>query len=141
MLRIKKLAIALAVLLPVVAGCGKNDPEAVSAATHAAESWLQLMDRSDYARTWQEAAPVFKYSLSQDGWAKMAKPVREPLGQVKSRTLIQAKYTTSLPGAPDGDYVVLQDRTDFTNKTGAVETITPMLGTDGVWRVSGYFIK
>ncbi len=137
----KKIAIVLAVLLPVFAGCGQKNPEAVAAATTAAEDWLQLLDNGDYARSWQEAAPVFKSSVTQDGWAQMVKPVREPLGGVESRTLIRARYTTSVPGAPDGDYVVIQYRTNFSNKKDAIETITPMLTADGEWRVSGYFIK
>lgn len=50
-------------------------------------------------------------------------------------------YMTSLPGAPDGEYVVVQFETSFTNKKAAAETVTPMLENDGQWRVSGYYIK
>jgi len=45
------------------------------------------------------------------------------------------------PGAPDGEYVVIQYDSSFENKTEAVETVTPMLDPDGVWRVSGYYIR
>jgi len=48
---------------------------------------------------------------------------------------------TSMPGAPDGEYVVIQFESSFANKESAVETVTPMKGEDGVWRVSGYYIK
>ncbi len=48
---------------------------------------------------------------------------------------------SSLPGAPDGNYVVIQFKTTFEHKAQAVETVTPMLENDGVWRVTGYFIK
>ena len=48
---------------------------------------------------------------------------------------------TSLPGAPDGEYVVIQFDTSFTNKKVAVETVTPMKDEDGIWRVSGYYVK
>jgi hypothetical protein len=37
--------------------------------------------------------------------------------------------------------VVVQFTSSFTNKNGAVETVTPMLDQDGKWKVSGYFIK
>jgi hypothetical protein len=50
-------------------------------------------------------------------------------------------YTNTLPGAPDGEYVVIQYETSFENKKSAIETITPMLDEDGRWRVSGYYIK
>ncbi|MBM4320898.1 MAG: DUF4019 domain-containing protein, partial [Deltaproteobacteria bacterium] len=54
--------------------------------------------------------------------------------------LKSARYQTSLPGAPDGEYVVIQFESSFENKRSAIETITPMLDS-GKWRVSGYFIK
>jgi len=37
--------------------------------------------------------------------------------------------------------VVIQFDSSFEHKQTAVETVTPMLDTDGKWRVSGYFIK
>ncbi|MDX1777971.1 MAG: DUF4019 domain-containing protein [Thermodesulfobacteriota bacterium] len=37
--------------------------------------------------------------------------------------------------------MVIQFETSFTNKKAAIETITPMMDSDGTWRVSGYFIK
>jgi hypothetical protein len=46
-----------------------------------------------------------------------------------------------LPGAPDGEYVVIQYESSFEHKQAAVETVTPMLDKDGTWRVSGYFIR
>ncbi|MEW6571079.1 MAG: DUF4019 domain-containing protein [Nitrospirota bacterium] len=51
------------------------------------------------------------------------------------------QYTTSLPGAPDGEYVVLRYKTVFENKKSSIEIVTPMLDKDGKWRVSGYYIK
>jgi hypothetical protein len=69
------------------------------------------------------------------------KSTRAPLGAVRTRKLKSATYTKTLPGAPDGEYVVIQYDTSFENKKSAVETITPMLDKDGKWRVSGYFIK
>ena len=60
---------------------------------------------------------------------------------MKSRTLKSATFARTLPGAPDGEYVVIQYETAFENKAAAVETITPMLDKDGSWRISGYYIK
>jgi hypothetical protein len=71
----------------------------------------------------------------------MARAVRGPLGNAVSRNLLSRQYTTTLPGAPDGEYVVIQYETSFENKKVAVETVTPMKDADGHWRVSGYYIK
>lgn len=67
--------------------------------------------------------------------------MRKPLGEVLSRKVINRTYTTSLPGAPDEQYVVIQFETSFENKHNAVETVTPMMEPNGQWRVSGYYIK
>jgi predicted SnoaL-like aldol condensation-catalyzing enzyme len=64
-----------------------------------------------------------------------------PLGKVISRKLKTTSYQTTLPGAPDGQYVVIQFETSFQNKKSASEIVTPMVDKDGKWRVSGYYIK
>jgi len=84
---------------------------------------------------------LFKAAITQSKWDDALTAVRTPLGKVLSRKLKNATYTKTLPGAPDGEYVVIQYDTSFENKKEAVETITPMLDKDGKWRVSGYFIK
>jgi ABC-type molybdate transport system substrate-binding protein len=110
-------------------------------AQKAAESWLALTDSGKYAESWDDASSRFKAAVTKDRWVSMVAPVRDPLGKVLSRTLKSATYTTSLPGAPDGEYVVIQYDTSFEHKKSVVETITPMLDKDDHWRVSGYFIK
>ena len=103
--------------------------------------WLALVDSGNYAESWQQAASIFKTAVGNDQWQKMLHASRDPLGKTLSRKLKNATYTKSLPGAPDGDYVVIQYDTSFEHKQSAIETVTPMLDKDGQWRVSGYYIK
>lgn len=120
---------------------GGSDPAKTEPAVKAATTWLATVDRGDYDGSWAEAASYFQSAVPQDQWVKQVRAVRAPLGKVLSRKVVGAKYTTSLPGAPDGEYVIIQIETSFENKKSSVETITPMLdGTRG-WRVSGYFIR
>jgi hypothetical protein len=114
--------------------------EKADAAVTAAKAWLALVDAKEYKKSWREAAPYFKENVKEERWEEMIAGVRNPLGKTESRELLTAEYKTSLPGAPDGEYVVIQFKTKFTGKRDSVETITPMK-TNGVWRVSGYFIK
>ena len=107
----------------------------------SAQAWVALTDSGKYAESWQEGASLFKTAVTQSGWVDALTAVRKPLGKVVSRKLKNATYTKTLPGAPDGEYVVLQYDTSFENKKEAVETITPMLDKDGKWRVSGYYIR
>jgi len=107
----------------------------------AAESWLKLSDAGDGAATWEQAAKLFKGVVTKEQWTQALAGVRPPLGKVVSRKLTSRQYSEKLPGAPDGKYVVIQYETVFEKKSSAVETITPMLDPDGVWRVSGYLIR
>ncbi len=66
---------------------------------------------------------------------------REPLGKVISREVESKKYKKFLPGAPDGEYVVIKFLSSFVNKKFAVETVILTLEKDGMWRLSGYYIK
>jgi len=118
-------------------GAAKPEVEAQT----AAEQWLALVDAGKFGESWDSAAPYFKAAVSKDKWESSLVALRKPLGDLTSRKLKTAKYTKTLPGAPDGEYVVLQFDTSFSNKKSAVETVTPLLDKDGKWKVSGYFIK
>jgi predicted exporter len=125
-------------------GCAQTvhaDEAAEKAAQSAASQWLALVDQGKYAESWEAAAAYFKNALPEQQWLQSMNGARKPLGKVISRKLLTARFMTSLPGAPDGQYVVIQYATSFEHKASAVETVTPMLDPDGKWRVSGYFIK
>lgn len=115
--------------------------DAEKLAIEAAEPWLELVDQAQYARSWETAAEQLKDNIDRRDFVKKLSGARKPLGDVVSRTLESKQYLTSVPGAPDGQYVILQYKTAFTNKQSATETITPMVDKDKKWRVSGYFIK
>ncbi|MGA3280727.1 MAG: DUF4019 domain-containing protein [Smithella sp.] len=134
------VAVVIAVILLAGISWATNaqkEKEAVS----AARNWLNLVDAGEYSKRWQEAAGYFKNAVQQDQWEQMIKSVRMPLGKMISRKLKTSVYKTTLPGAPDGQYVVIQFETSFQNKESAIETVTPMFDKDGRWTVSGYYIK
>ena len=133
------LLLILAALLTPPAVHADEAKEA--AAVKAAEAWLALIDNAEYDKSWDEAAPVFKQAVPRNQWVQQIRTVRGPLGALKSRTLLGAKYTTEIPNGPKGEYVIMQFQTSFGNKENAVETVTPMLDDKGVWRVSGYYIR
>ena len=135
-----RAVLLIAGLLLSGAVIAQDAPSGDSAKTAASE-WLALTDAGSYGASWDKAAPAFKGAISKPGWEQALRNVRMPLGTVKSRRLASAQFTRSLPGAPAGDYFVLQFATQFENKASAVETVTPMKGPEGNWRVSGYFIK
>jgi hypothetical protein len=115
------------------------DKEKIAVA--AAEKWLIVIDGGRYAESWKEAAEYFKGAVKQEQWEQSLIAVRKPLGKLISRKVKNKSYTASLPGAPDGEYVVIQFDTSFENKKSAIETVTSMMDKDRKWRGSGYFIK
>ncbi len=145
------------VCIVMLVGCRKTQPEpeprssydakeaslspAEKAANEAAQAWLELVDIEDYSKSWNEAAEYFKNAVSKENWQNTLEGLRKPLGRMLWRNLKSTQYTTNVPGAPDGQYVVIQYDTSFENKDVTVETVTPVLDKDGTWRVSGYYVK
>ncbi len=141
MKRLFPLVLLLVVGLTLVAPAALRAEGPETAAEQSAKTWLALVDAGKYGESWSSAAEAFKAAMSQAQWQGALEKVRAPLGKVVSRKLKGAKFTREIPGAPAGEYVVIQYDTDFEKKSGAVETITPMKDKDGAWRVSGYYIK
>ena len=121
--------------------CGPASGDETSAARAAAQTWLKAADAGDGARTWDLAAPLFQQSIAVERWTQALSTARSPLGVVHQRALSSSTHATTLPGAPDGDYVVMQFHTVFEHKASAVETVTTARQSDGSWRVTGYFVK
>jgi hypothetical protein len=117
---------------------GADSPESPEA---AALTWLALVDAGNYSESWNTAAAYFRNAVPQSRWESQVGAVRGPLGAVKSRRVVSSQSMHSLPGAPDGDYVVIRFATSFEHKAEATETVTPMKDPDGHWRVSGYYIR
>ncbi len=114
---------------------------AKEAAQVAAKQWLALVDAGDYDASWDQASSFFKSQRGKDLWRRQVSKARAPIGRLKPRKVARSQYATELPNAPDGEYVIFQYVAAYEKKAKAVETITPMLDTDGKWRVSGYYIR
>ena len=134
------LTLTFGTLTARAAEISKDHAQAQAAAQKAAEDWLALIDQAKYAQSWDESAALFRDAVTKDAWGAAVSGVRGQVGALKSRHLKGAQYTTDLPGAPEGEYVVLQYDAVFAARP-AVETITPMLDKDGHWRVSGYYVR
>ena len=106
----------------------------------AVENWLHVVDAGQYAESWKQASTYFRRAVSQGKWEESLLAARKPLGKLVFRHLKTSMYKTSLPGAPDGEYVVLQFNSSFSRKKSAVETVTTVLDKDGKWHAAGYFI-
>ena len=105
--------------------------EKEAAALAAAKKWLGLVDAGEYGESWETAAAYFKSTVTKEYWQQALPAVRKLFGEPVSRKLGSITYTQSLPAAPDGEYVVIQIATTFENKKHPIETVIPMLDSDG----------
>lgn len=149
---IMSLFIATIALVLVASGSGASPTPVIGAAqapnpvtsdpraAEAAMAWAGLLDRQLYAESWDVAGKLFKAGVAKDQWVTTIKSVRQPLGAVAKRALQKSFRTTSLPGAPAGDYEVVELRTSFASKPDAIETVV-LAREDGSWTVNGYFIR
>ena len=109
-------------------------------ASSSGEAWLKLIDSGKYADSWKEASAYFRSRVPEKTWISMVQGVRAPLGPLVSRSQPSVTFAKTLPGAPDGNYALMQFQTSFQKKANALETLTVM--ADGEqWRVAGYFIR
>lgn len=145
-MRSASIATALTSLLLLVMAASPSFAEAgnqaaVQQATRAAKSWLKLMDTGKYKVAYRETSTFLKDHVPENAFVQETRATLTPFGSVKSRNLEVAKYATSLPGAPDGEYVVMQFSTSFTKKEDAIETVTEMKEPHGKWRIAGYYVR
>lgn len=135
------LALVVFIALGANASTVLGDEAGEKAAASAAQRWLGEIDAGHYAKSWKDAAGYFRGAITEKGWSDALNGTRKPLGSLLSRKLASARSATSLPGAPDGNYVLMQFDTNFSNKKDAAETVTFMREKDGKWKAAGYYIK
>jgi hypothetical protein len=107
----------------------------------AATAWLRLVDDGKYAQSWQDSSSYFRSRVTENDWVSTIASLRQALGGLAARDLASTGTATSLPGGPDGSYVVIQYHSSFTGKRSADETVIMMLDKDGQFRLAGYFIR
>lgn len=118
-----------------------DETQMIGDAAAAADAWLEKIDAGDVEGTWESAASLFKQLVNLDAWRAAHGQATTVFGRPLSRGLSGTEYRESIPGAPDGQYVVLEYAAEFERKKEAVETVVAALDTDGAWRVGGYFIR
>lgn len=111
-----------------------------TAAADAANQWIPLVDKADWTGSWERAASIFKTQVTAEQWAAVVEPIRKPWGAVMSRELQRATATNSLPGAPAGDYIVLEFKSRLVGREEVVETVALTREGDA-WKVAGYFMR
>lgn len=114
-----------------------DDREAIE----AAQKWLALIDAGRSGDAWDVAAPFLKSAVTRPKWIAGMRDARKPFGKFVSRNATRFARAHSIPGAPDGDYVIVEFETVFANGKRATEHLTWMIEGGDQWRVAGYYIR
>jgi hypothetical protein len=110
------------------------------AAERQALGFLGYLDQGRYADSYAYTGMLIRAQLDRDAYSTEIAKTRAGVGTLQSRELVDAGYTTTVSGAPEGQYVILHYHASFANRPDAVETVY-LAFAKGYWRVSGYNIK
>jgi hypothetical protein len=132
---------AVTALLLLGAGGARAQEEATSAARTSAKEWLGLLDENEYGKAWQTAGTLVQAAVTEEEWSAKMSVTLGPLGKADSRAVRSSEYSTTMPGAPDGEWVVVKFDTTFEKQQKALETVIMRKEPDGTWKVSGYHIR
>jgi uncharacterized cupin superfamily protein len=109
------------------------------AARNTAEQWLAKGDGGDHAGAWEMTTPDFRVQIRKEDWEARQETFYRQLGKPARRELIAAKYSASVPGVPEGEYVLIQYRRPIREGGPALETLTMRRAGDE-WQTAGYWV-
>lgn len=119
--------------LPLVAA------EAEDAARKAAAKWLALIDQGKFKDAWKQASQHHRPQITAADWESQIRSMCAAAGPLRERNFTAARNSRTLPGAPDGDYTILEFSTAFEKKSKALEIV--VLSREGNnWKAAGYSI-
>ena len=127
-----------------LAGLGRPagaHPDWEREATSAAHAWLRLVDEGRHPASWSAAAALLREEVGRLDWDAALRAVRDPLGRCLWRKLQSHAAVEGPPGDLHGPYVVIRFDSVFERRGRATETVTPVLGPDGRWRVAAYYLS
>jgi Protein of unknown function (DUF4019) len=98
------------------------------------------LDQGRFADSYAYTGVLLRAQADREKFASQIEKARAGTGALQGRELIDASYTTTVAGAPEGQYVVLHYHANFASRPDTVETVT-LAFAKGYWRVDGYYIK
>ena len=119
----------------------RNEDASSTTVFQQAERWLEVIDQDNYLRSWDETAEHFRKLVPRENWHSMMNAVRHPLGKRVARQFEKEQEVKSLPGGPEGEYLIMTFKAQFEHMKATTETVTAYKEKDGKWRVCGYYIK
>lgn len=111
-------------------------PASEAAAVDAARQFLTLLDRDDWAASWQATHKSFQLLNTAEWWAQASRKVRSEHGSVQSRELATVNFA---PAPPNG-YWTVTFKASYSKKGSVTETLS-LASEGGGWKVAGITVE
>lgn len=123
--------------VPLTAAAAPSATQASeAAAVDAARAFLALVDRDDWAASWQATHPSFKLLNTVEWWTEVSTNVRSQFGTVKSRELATVNFA---PAPPNGHWTITF-KASYSKQANVVETLS-VASDGGGWKVVGITLE
>ncbi len=128
----------LGLMIVLVAACSGDEIDTDNSPLSAAEAFLSLIDKGNYAESWAEASPWLRANVDANEWAEHAGAYRQPLGNISDRELNSIEFQDSLEDMPAGEYAFVVFDTSLADDGSTIEMVGLKRDEESVWRVIGY---
>lgn len=106
----------------------------------AAQRWLELLDRNEFGKAWDECAPLFQSKVTREQWLEGLPKSRAPLGAMKSRTVEGTGTPASPKEQSNLELMQVGFITQFEKQPQVKEAVTLVM-VNGTWRTVGYLVQ
>lgn len=103
-----------------------------------ADSLLVLVDNESYAESWNLFADMFRSQVDRVQLGSGISAARSQVNPLSDQELISIEYTTDLPRAMPGEYVVFTFRSRSGSGARISESVMVIHEDDGSWAIMGY---
>ena len=107
----------------------------------AGRKWLELLDTDKSGIAWDSASKLLQSVVKRDAFIAEMRSVRKSLGKLASRTPVKFARAHELPGAPTGDYAIIEYDAAYVNGKHLSEQVIWTIESGDIWRVAGYFYR
>lgn len=105
----------------------------------AARSYLGMIDREEFKRTWDQSGPALRAQSSEFAWKNMLKLATKTLGGSQQREPEGFGFSTRIDASvPEGEYVLVQFKST-SGSTATTEKVV-MQKDQSQWKIIGYFV-
>lgn len=115
----------------------RDDREAIDAGM----KWLALIDSGRAGAAWELSSRQLQSTVTRAKFIAAMRDARKPLGKLEERTAERFARSHQLPGAPDGDYVIIEYTARFPKGKKLQEQLVWSIEEGEIWRVAGYYYR